>query len=434
MPVFPPRRVVVTGLGAVTDVGLNVPDMWRALVEGRSGIDRIRSFEQNEEWTVTIGGEVRDWDSSTVVEHREAKRMDRFCLLGVYAAAEAARDCGIDFQSGDPYRRGVVVGSGVGGIKTIEEGHAKLIQTGPRKISPFIVPKLMVNAAAGNISIMFNLRGANSATATACATGGHAIGAAFHLIQRGDADVIFAGARRRPSPPLCVGSFAAMKALSTRNDDPRRASRPFDRDRDGFVLAEGAGIIVLEDLEHAKKRGARIYAEVLGFGSSGDAFHIAAPDENGLGAQAAMRAALRDAGIGPEKVDYINAHGTSTPLGDAAEVNAVRAVFGAHAENLAISSTKSMTGHALGAAGGIESIVVIKAVETDIVPPTINLDNPDVRSHAGHEGSSEAGPDVGRGLNFVPNTAQQRVARYGVNNSFGFGGHNVSLVLAKFTG
>ncbi|MGA1399261.1 MAG: beta-ketoacyl-ACP synthase II, partial [Phycisphaerales bacterium] len=360
------RRVVVTGMGAVTDLGHNVPDTWNGLVEGRSGIASIASFEQSADWSVRFAGEVRDWDITQLIDAREAKRMDRFCHLGMWAAEEAAKDCGIDFTAGDQSRRGVVIGSGIGGILTIEEGYRKLLETGPRKINPFVVPKLMVNACAGNVSIRHHLKGANSATATACATGGHAIGTAFHLIQRGLADVMFAGGSEAAVSPLCIGSFAAMKALSTRNDAPEKASRPFDRDRDGFVLAEGAAVLILEELEQAKRRGATIYAEVLAFGSSGDAFHIAAPDEEGTGAKLAMASALREAEIAADRIDYINAHGTSTPLGDAAEVNAVRALFGDHAKRLVMSSTKSMTGHCLGAAGGIESVATVLALKNGV--------------------------------------------------------------------
>jgi 3-oxoacyl-[acyl-carrier-protein] synthase II len=415
MRVIQARRVVVTGMGAVTCLGADVKTTWRGMLESRSGIRPITAFEQDDQWTVRIAGEVPGFDPSAVIEHLELKRMDRFCALGIYASVEAAADSGIDFSAGDPYRRGVAIGSGVGGIITIEEGHAKLLKTGPRKISPFTVPKLMVNAVAGNVSIRFNLRGANTATATACATGGHAIGAAFHLIQRGDADVMLCGGSEAAVSPLCIGSFATMKALSTRNDAPEKASRPFDRDRDGFVLSEGAAVLVLEELEQAKKRGAKIYAEVLGFGSSGDAFHIAAPDEAGAGAQMAMRFAIADAQLNLDQIDYINAHGTSTPLGDAAEVRAVKALFGPHASKLAMSSTKSMTGHALGAAGGIESVAVALALHDGVMPPTINLDN----------------PDEGFDLNFVPNQAQERPIRYAINNSFGFGGHNVSVVFGR---
>lgn len=399
-------------------MGNDVQSFWTALREGRSGITRITCFEQSDEWTVNIAGEVHGWDPTAIIDAKEARRMDRFCLLGLCAAVEAARDSGIDYGAGDPTRRGVAIGSGIGGILTIEEGHTKLLQTGPRKISPFTVPRLMVNACAGHVSIHLNLKGANICTATACATGSHAIGAAYHMIARGDAEVMLAGGSEAAVSPLCIGSFAAMKALSTRNDDPPRASRPFDRDRDGFVLSEGAAVVVLEELEQARRRGARIHAEVIGFGSSGDASHIAAPDEHGDGARRSMLAALQDAQRPPEAVDYINAHGTSTPLGDAAEVRAVKAAFGAHATRLAMSSTKSMTGHALGAAGGIETVATALALRDGVVPPTINL----------------VQPDEGVDLDFVGNTAQERMLRCAINNSFGFGGHNTSLVLARFEG
>ncbi len=412
------RRVVVTGLGVITGVGHDVPSTWSSLVAGRSGIGRITYFDWDEEWTTTIAGEVRDWDPDALLGKRESRKMDRFCLLAMHAADEAARDCGIDFTSGDPTRRGVVIGSGVGGIETIENATRRLIEGGPRKMNPFTVPRLMVNAAAGNVSIRYDLRGANSAVATACATGGHAIGTAAQLIERGDADVMIAGGSEAAVTPICISSFSAMKALSKRNDEPEKASRPFDRDRDGFVLAEGAGIVVLESLEHAVARGAMIYAEVCGYGTSGDAQHIAAPDEHGDGARAAMSTAIADAGISLEDIGYINAHGTSTPLGDAAEVAAVKGLFGDHARHLAMSSTKSMTGHTLGAAGGIESIAVIKAVQEGVLPPTINLDS----------------PDDGFDLDFVANEAQERRVRYGLNNSFGFGGHNVSVVFGRFEG
>ncbi|MHC4947027.1 MAG: beta-ketoacyl-ACP synthase II [Planctomycetota bacterium] len=412
------RRVVITGLGAVTNVGVDAQTAWRSLQEGRSGVGPITMFEQDDQWTARIAGECRDWDPTGTIDHRELKRMDRFCAMGLSAAVEAANDCGIDFERTDPYRRGVVIGSGVGGILTIEQGHTKLLKTGPRKISPFIVPKLMVNACAGNVSIRFNVRGVNSATATACATGAHAIGAAFHWIQRGDADIMFCGGAEAAVTPLCIGSFSAMKALSTRNDEPEKASRPFDRDRDGFVLSEGAAVVMLEALEHAKARGARIYAEMRGFGSSCDASHIAAPEPEGIGALKAMEWALADAGANPDEVDYVNAHGTSTPLGDAAEVKAVKTLFGDHARRLAMSSTKSMTGHTLGAAGGIESVAVTMAVHDGVAPPTINLDT----------------PDDGFDLDFVAHEAQPRPLRYALNNSFGFGGHNVSLCFRRYEG
>ncbi len=413
------RRVVVTGLGAVSDIGHTAKAMWESMKAGKSGIGPIKAFDAGADWTVRFAGEVRDWEC-TCVDGREQKRMDRYCLLGMQAAENAVLDCGIDFQKGDPYRHGVVIGSGIGGILTIEEGHSKLIRTGPGRISPFTVPRLMVNACAGNVSIRHNLKGANSATATACATSGHAIGHAYHFIQRGDADVMLAGGSEAAVGPLCIGSFAAMKALSTRNDEPSRASRPFDKDRDGFVLAEGAAVVVLEELEHAKARGANIYAELVGFGCSGDAFHIAAPDEHGAGAFKAMQFAMRDAEISHEQVGYINAHGTSTPLGDAAEVAAIKRLFGdrasAQAGVLSVSSTKSMTGHCLGAAGGIESVATIMALRDGILPPTINLDH----------------PDEGFDLDFVPHHAKERQVEYAANNTFGFGGHNVSLIFKRF--
>jgi len=410
-----PRRVVVTGIGAVTDLGPSSSVMWEGLLAGRSGIASISAFEQDDQWDVRIAGEVRGLDAAAYIDHREQKRMDRVCVLGVSAAVQAAADAGFDPNGGDPYRHGVAIGSGIGGILTIEEGHKRLLAVGPAKISPFVVPKLMVNATAGNVSIMYNLRGPNTATATACATGGHAIGHAYHLIQKGDADLMFAGGTEAAVSPLCIASFGAMKALSTRNDQPEKASRPFDRDRDGFVLAEGAAVVVLEELSRAKARGARIYAEVCGFASSGDAYHIAAPDPEGAGAVHAMRMALADAQVNPDQVDYINAHGTSTPLGDVAEVKAIKAVFGNHAHRTTVSSTKSMMGHALGAAGGIESAIAALAVHHQVAPPTINLDN----------------PDDGCDLDFAPHHAKERTIRYALNNTFGFGGHNVCVVFGR---
>jgi 3-oxoacyl-[acyl-carrier-protein] synthase II len=414
------RRVVVTGLGAVTDVGLDVPTFWKSLLDGTSGIGPITSFPQTNDWSTRFGGEVRGFDPEKHmgVDGREAKRMDRFCLYGLGAAVEAARDCGIDFATGDFERRGVAIGSGIGGIDTIETNHTRLTEGGPRKVSPFVVPRLMVNACAGQASIRFNLQGVNIATATACATGSHAIGAAFHMIQRGDADVMLAGGAEGAIGPVAVSAFSAMKALSTRNEEPTKASRPFDKDRDGFVLAEGAAVVVLEELEHARKRGARIYAEVMGYGCSGDAYHIAAPDDQGSGAFRSMRMALREAELNPDQIAYINAHGTSTPLGDKAEVVAVKRLFGDHAHKLAMSSTKSVTGHALGAAGGIESVATVLAIVNDTLPPTINLDN----------------PDEGMDLNFVPHTPQKRKTDFAINNSFGFGGHNTSLIFGRFQG
>ncbi len=416
MSTFHQRRVVITGLGAISNLGHNVASTWDGLREGRSGIGPITAFEQDDRWVSTIAGEVKDWDPEISLDRGEIKKTDRFAQLGLWAAIEAMEDSGLDWEQGDPYRRGVVIGSGVGGIQTIEFYDGVLRERGPRRLSPFTVPKLMVNAASGNVSIRFNLRGVNSAPATACATGGHALAEAAMFIATNQADFILAGGAEGAVSPVCVSSFSAMKALSTRNDAPTKASRPFDRDRDGFVLAEGAAVLAVEELEHAKARGATILAEIIGFGITGDAGHIAAPDAEGTGAQAAMRAALLHAGINPEQVDYINAHGTSTPLGDAAEVAAVKGLFKDHATKLAMSSTKSCTGHTLGAAGGIESIAVVKAITEGVLPPTMNLDN----------------PDEGFDLNFVANEAQERNVSVALNNSFGFGGHNVSLAIAAF--
>jgi 3-oxoacyl-[acyl-carrier-protein] synthase II len=411
------RRVVVTGIGAVSNLGCSAPKTWEAMKAGRSGITPLRTFPQNEDWTVRFAGEIHDFDPSHVVDGREQKRIDRVALFAMAAADEAVRDSGLDLRNAaDPYRNGTIIGSGIGGVLTMEEGHTKLLQTGPRRVSPFVVPRLMVNAAPGNVSIQFNLKGPSTAVASACASSGHAMGMAMQAIQRGDCDVMVAGGSEAAITPLTLSAFASMKALSTRNDDPTRASRPFDKDRDGFVLSEGAAIVVLEELEHAKKRGARIYAELVGFGATGDAYHIAAPDEQGSGAFKAMEVALKDAQVDKTEVGYINAHGTSTPLGDKAEVGAVKRLFGDHSYKLAMSSTKSMTGHALGAAGGIETIPTIMSIYEGILAPTINLDT----------------ADEGFDLNFVPNVPQEARVNVALNNTFGFGGHNVSLVFKRF--
>ena len=412
------RRVVITGLGAVTNLGVDVKSTWKALLEGRSGIGPLTAFEQDETWKVNIAGEIRDFDPSPRFDAREAKRVDRTALYAMWTGSEAAEDSGIDFTSGDPFSRGVAIGSGIGGVQTMEEQHTKLVLNGPRKVSPFTVPKLMVNAAAGNLSILLNLRGTNNATATACASGAHSIGSAYHQIQLGHADVMIAGGSEAPVTPLCLGAFAQMKALSTRNDDPTRASRPFDKDRDGFVLSEGCGVVVLEDLEHARARGAEIYAELAGCGITGDASHIAAPDPEGTGAHEAMRRALAEAQMDTSDIDYINAHGTSTPLGDAAEVSAVTRLFAGNTDNLLVSSTKSATGHTLGAAGGLETIFTILAIKENTAPATINLDQ----------------PDEGFDLDFVANEPRQTPIHAAINNTFGFGGHNVSLLLRAYTG
>ncbi|MEE2908508.1 MAG: beta-ketoacyl-ACP synthase II [Planctomycetota bacterium] len=408
-------RVVVTGLGAMTDMGQSEPSLWDGLVNGRSGISPITAFEQDDQWDVQIAGEVKDWDPKERLDVFERKRMDRNSQLGVCAAIEAGEACGIDFQSGDPTRRGVSIGTGIGGIITIEMEHNKLLAKGPRRISPFCVPKLMANACAGNVSLRLGLKGMNLVTATACASGAHAVAMASQQIQLGLADVMVSGGAESAVSSLCISAFSAMKALSTRNDEPEKASRPFDRDRDGFVLAEGAGVLVLESLDHAQARGATILGEILGYGISGDAHHIAAPAEDGDGAARAMKLALANAKVNPTDVGYINAHGTSTPLGDSSEVHAVKTVFGDHASSLVMSSTKSMTGHGLGAAGGIESVAVVNAIRHGIIPPTINLDN----------------PDEGFDLDFAANEAQERTFDVALNNSFGFGGHNVCIVFGK---
>lgn len=418
-----PRRVVITGVGAITNLGHNEPATWAAMREGRSGITPIEGeeFKPYPGWTVTFAGQVKGWDPTAVIDPRECKRLDRFTQLGVAAAIEAVRSSGIDFAKENPERCGVVVGSGVGGIGTIEEGGHILIDRGPGRLSPFTVPRLMVNAAAGNISIRYGLQGPASAHATACASSGHAIGDAMGYIRRGHADVMVAGGAEAAVTPLCVGAFMVMRALSTRNDAPTKASRPFDKDRDGFVLAEGAGILVLESEDHARARGATILAELVGFGNSADATHITAPDAAGQGALRSMRWALQDAGLAAEQIDYVNAHGTSTPLGDKAEVAAATALFGRHAiksqgGRLLMSSTKSMHGHCLGASGAVESIACIHAVREGVIAPTINLDH----------------PDEGFDLDFVANSARERPIRYAMNNTFGFGGHNVTLILGRY--
>ncbi|MFZ4575244.1 MAG: beta-ketoacyl-ACP synthase II [Phycisphaerales bacterium] len=423
----PLPRVVITGCGAITNLGLSAPATWQGMREGRSGISSIEGEEFTRcdpaLWDVTIGGQVKGWDPCSVLDPREAKRLDRFSQLGLGAADEAVRHSGVDLSKEDPERCGVVVGSGVGGISTIENGVLALKDRGPHRINPFTVPRLMANAAAGNISIRYGLQGPASCHATACASSGHAIGDAVNYLRRGLADVVLAGGAEAACTPLCVGAFMVMKALSTRNEAPEKASRPFDRDRDGFVLSEGAAMFVLETEEHAKKRGATIYAELVGFGNSCDASHITAPDAQGSGASRAMKMAMRDAAISPEQIDYINAHGTSTPLGDRAEVAAVLRVFGDHARassqgHLLMSSTKSMHGHCLGASGAVELIACIHAVRDGIIAPTVNLDN----------------PDEGFDIDLVPHHARERRVRYAMNNTFGFGGHNVTLIVARYDG
>jgi len=419
------RRVVITGVGVVTNLGHDARSVWEGMREGRSGVSRIDdpAFDQYEGWTVRIGGQVRDWNPLDRMEKPLLRKMDRCSHLGMWAADEAMADSGLDLSKEDVSRCGVVTGSGIGGIWTIEEGLNILHDRGPKRIGPFTVPRLMVNATTGNISIRFGLEGPASSHATACASSGHAIGDAVNYIRRGRADVMLSGGTEAAITPLCIGAFMAMKALSTRNDDPARASRPFDVNRDGFVLSEGAGIYVLESEQHAKARGAKIYAELSGWANSSDASHIAAPEPEGRGAARSMRWALEDAGLEPGDIGYINAHGTSTPLGDEAEVRAVLSVFGDHARasaggRLLMSSTKSMHGHSLGASGALELLACIHAVSEGVAPPTINLDEPDKEFD----------------IDLVPHESKERPMRYAMNNTFGFGGHNVTLIAGRYEG
>lgn len=409
------RRVVVTGLGLVSPVGHDVFTSWRALTAGRSGIGPITRFDATD-FPCRIAGEVKDFDPLNYLDKKTVRKVDRFITYAVAAGDEAGRMAGLGDGNADRNRTGVFIGSGIGGFETIEREHHKYLTEGPRKISPFFIPASIINEAAGYVSIRLNAAGPNCATVTACAAGAHAIGEAFKIIERGDADVMVAGGAEAAITPMGVGGFAAMKALSTRNEEPERASRPFDRDRDGFIIGEGSGILILEELEHARRRGIEILAEIIGFGQSGDAFHITAPPEDGEGAARAMLAALKDAGLSPSQIDYINAHGTSTPANDPIETRAIKAVFGEHAYQLAVSSTKSMTGHLLGAAGGLEAVVTVLALKDGIIPPTINLENAD--------------PECD--LDYVPNQARSGDLEVAMSNSFGFGGTNVALVFKRY--
>jgi 3-oxoacyl-[acyl-carrier-protein] synthase II len=408
------RRVVITGLGWVTSLGLDVASVWADLLAGRSGIHPITRFN-TDEYTVKFGGEVYDWSGGPHLDTRDCKRMDRFAQFALSASIDAVTDSGLDFSRETPERCGVIIGSGIGGIEEFEEGHAKMLQKGPRRVSPFMIPKLMINAASANVSMYYGLTGVNTAAVTACASAGHAITDAIKAIHDDEADVVITGGAEAALTQLGLACFMTMRALSTRNDEPTRASRPWDKDRDGFILSEGAGSMVVEEYEHAKARGANIVAELVGYGMSADAGHITQPDEQGAGAQMAMRRAIKIAGLNLQDIGYINAHGTSTPLGDKAENNAIKNLFGDHAYKLCVSSTKSMTGHLLGASGGIETIIAAKTLATGDIPPTINLEN----------------PSEGCDLDFVANQAQHRDLKYVMTNSFGFGGHNSSLVLAK---
>jgi len=408
------RRVVVTGLGMLTGLGNTVDATWAGIVAGKSGISNIDHFDASA-YPTRFAGLIRDLDLDAYMPAKEARRMDEFIQYGMVAGSQALADSGLEVTGENAPRIGVSIGSGIGGLSSIERNKELLMSDGPRKISPFFVPGSIINMAAGMLAIRFGLKGPNIAVTTACTTGSHCIGLAGRMIAYGDADVMLAGGAEKGSSPLGMAGFSAARALSTRNDDPQAASRPWDRDRDGFVLGDGAGVIVLEEYEHAKARGAKIYAELIGFGMSDDAFHMTAPSENGEGAAAAMRNALRDAGIAPDDVDYVNAHGTSTEAGDVAESQAIESVFGAHAQKLAVSSTKSMVGHLLGAAGAVEAIFSVLAIRDNIAPPTINLDN----------------PAEGCRLDYVPKVARPMQIDVALSNSFGFGGTNGSLIFRR---
>ncbi len=406
------RRIVVTGLGAVSSLSCKVDELWTRVCEGKSGVGLIERFDASV-FRVMIGGEISDWSPGEYIGPKEARRMDRFVQFGLVAGIDAVRDSGLDFSAEDPYRCGVILGVGIGGLGEIETQLTRLREKGPSKVSAFTIPKLMPNAASGQLSIEYGLRGLNHSLSTACASATNAIGEAMRSIEHGYADIIVTGGTEAALTPLGLSAFAAMRALSRRNDDPTRASRPFDADRDGFVLGEGAGVLILEELEHAKARRANIYAEMIGYGASADAGHITQPDKNGVGAAHAMTLALKTGRVDPTEIGYINAHGTSTPLGDQAETIAIKDIFGAHASDVSISSTKSQLGHLLGASGGIEMVLTIKALCEGVIPPTINLDTPDPNCD----------------LDYTPNQARQRKITMAMSNSFGFGGHNGSLIV-----
>lgn len=409
------RRVVVTGMGMITPLGIGTEDSWKGLIEGRSGIGPITQFDASQ-FPTRIAGEVHGFDPEKYIELKEIKKMDRFIHLGMAASLMALEDSGLEVNASNAERVGVIVGTGMGGLHTIESYHRAFLEKGPRRISPFFIPMLIINMASGTISIRLGAKGPNCSVVTACASGSHSVGASFRIIQRGEADAMVTGGTEACITALGVGGFNAMKALSTRNDEPQKASRPFDLGRDGFVMGEGAGIVVLEELEHARKRGARIYAEIIGFGMSSDAYHITSPSPDGDGPARCMASAFKDAKVAPEAVNYINAHGTSTKQGDEIETSAIKRVFGAHARKLVVSSTKSMTGHLLGAAGGVEAAVSILSIVNSLVPPTINLENPD--------------PECD--LDYVPGRAKEMKVDYALSNSFGFGGTNACLLFKRF--
>ena len=409
------RRVVITGVGMVSPLGIGNQENWDGLIQGRCGIGPITRFDAAD-YPCRIAGEVKGFNPEDWVPKKDVKKMDLFIHYAMAASEIAMRDAAFQVAPSEADRVGVFIGSGIGGLPSIERQHAILLREGPRRVSPFFIVGLIVNMASGQVSIRYGAKGPNQAACTACATGTHAIGDAFEIIKRGDADVMIAGGCESVIAPLSLAGFSAMRALSTRNDDPEGASRPFDAGRDGFVISEGAGVVNLEEVGHAVRRGAKVYAEVAGYGTSGDAFHVSAPSEDGDGPVRVMQRAIRDAGIEPSEIDYINAHGTSTPQGDAVETRAIKKVFGERARKVAVSSTKSMTGHLLGGAGGLETAIVALVIERDLVPPTINYTTPD--------------PECD--LDYVPNEARRMTVRYGLNNSFGFGGTNAALVLKKF--
>jgi 3-oxoacyl-[acyl-carrier-protein] synthase II len=412
------RRVVITGLGVVTPIGNDVDTFWRNLLGGVSGIGRIQAFDTSA-FDCQIAGEVRDFDPKNYFKNaKDARRTDRFTHLAMAAAKMAMEDSGVDLEKTDRQRFGAIISSGIGGLKTLEDQHTTLMTKGPNRVSAFTIPMLISNMASGLISMEFGLQGPNLCIVTACATSNNAIGESWRIIKFGDADIFLAGGSEASIVAIGLAGFSAMKALSTRNDEPQRASRPFDRDRDGFVMGEGAGIVVVEELEHAKARGAKIYCELTGYGLSADAYHMTAPPETGEGAARAMQIALDHAGTTPDQVDYVNAHATSTGLGDIAETRALKTVFGEYAKKVSISATKSMTGHLLGGAGAVEMAACALAIRDSVIPPTINLENPDEECD----------------LDYTPNVAKEKKVRIAINNSFGFGGHNATLVAAEFTG
>jgi len=412
------RRVVITGLGATTPLGNDVETMWKGLLAGQCGIDRITHFDATP-FDTQIAGEVKNFDPVPAFPSaKDVRRSDRFAQFGVFAAHQALLDSGLDLEKVNRDEVGVFIGSGIGGLETTADQHTILLNKGPGRLSPFMIPMLILNMASGFFSMYYKLRGPNLATCSACATSTHAVGEAWRTLKMGDAQVMFAGGSEATIVPIGIGGFCAMRAMSTRNNDPKKSSRPFDVERDGFVMGEGAGVVVLEELEHAKARGARIYAELVGYGNTADANHMTSPAPGGEGAARCMKMALRNAGLNPTDISYINAHGTSTPQGDIAETQAIKTVFGDHARKLAVSSTKGATGHMLGAAGAVELAVCVKAIQNDVVPPTINLEKPD--------------PECD--LDYVPHTARELKVTAIVNNSFGFGGHNATVIAKKFVG